>query len=418
MESIDETILREYGGMNNNSLSMLLNEYDDTTDGHSYENMIRNSPYFDETSFSDFVKDKHDNFTVLSTNIESAHAKFNELLIYVEQLRDINFEFSVICLQESWLEKDTDISHLQIKGYTCIPKYSSIGRKGGLITYLNDRYTYKIKINHDASTLWEGQFLEISGNGLNKRIILGIIYRRPRDLIENYNIFINDISTILRSLEHLNSEILLMGDFNINLLKIKEKEVFADFLEMMTSFSYYPKITLPTRFSKNNGSLIDNIFCKISENTLRASSGILLKQFSDHQPYFICYNTIKPKQSLSSTVKITQNSPESLGKLYNEILEQNIANHMDTNPNTNPNYNYNKMISIIDEAKKKHMPIKIVKFSKHKHKKSEWITKGIIKSIKFRDKLHNKMKTTARDSPDYNTYKTNISTYNRILKRV
>ena len=57
------------------------------------------------------------------------------------------------------------------------------------------------------------------------------------------------------------------------------------------------------------------------------------------------------------------------------------------------------------------------KFSKHKHKKSEWITKGIIKSIKFRDKLHNKMKTTARDSPDYNTYKTNISTYNRILKK-
>ena len=90
---------------------------------------------------------------------------------------------------------------------------------------------------------------------------------------------------------------------------------------------------------------------------------------------------------------------------------------MDTNPNTNPNYNYNKMISIIDEAKKKHMLIKIVKLSKHKHKKSEWITKGIIKSIKFRDKLHNKMKTTARDSPDYNTYKTNISTYNRILKK-
>ena len=67
MESIDETILREYGGMNNNSLSMLLNEYDNTTDGHSYENMIRNSPYFDDTSFSDFIKDKHDNFTVLST---------------------------------------------------------------------------------------------------------------------------------------------------------------------------------------------------------------------------------------------------------------------------------------------------------------------------------------------------------------
>ena len=150
---------------------------------------------------------------------------------------------------------------------------------------------YKIKINHDVSTLWEGQFLEISGNGLNKRIILGNIYRRPRDVIENYNISINDLSTILRSLEHLNSEILLMGDFNINLLKINEKEVFADFLEMMTSFSYYTKITLPTRFSKNNGSLIDNIFCKISENTFRASTGILLNNFliTSH----ISYTTIQ-----------------------------------------------------------------------------------------------------------------------------
>ena len=130
-----------------------------------------------------------------------------------------------MCLQGSWLEKDTDIPHLQIKGYTCIPQCSSVGQKSGLITYLNDRYTYKIKINHDASTLWEGQFLEISGNGLNKRIILGNIYRRPRDLIENYNIYINDLSTILRSLEHLNSEILLMGDFNINLLKVRDRLV-------------------------------------------------------------------------------------------------------------------------------------------------------------------------------------------------
>ena len=33
------------------------------------------------------------------------------------------------------------------------------------------------------------------------------------------------------------------------------------------------------------------------------------------------------------------------------------------------------------------MPFTRVKFDKHKHKKEKWITTGIIKSIRYRDKL-------------------------------
>ena len=62
------------------------------------------------------------------------------------------------------------------------------------------------------------------------------------------------------------------------------------------------------------------------------------------------------------------------------------------------------------------MPTKKVKYNKHKHKKSEWITKGIIKSIQFRDNLYLQMKRTPPNTIAYTTIKTNLKTYNKILK--
>ncbi len=40
----------------------------------------------------------------------------------------------------------------------------------------------------------------------------------------------------------------------------------------------------------------------------------------------------------------------------------------------------------------KHMPSKLVKYRKYKHKKSKWITQGIIKSIHYRDNLYKNTK--------------------------
>ena len=63
------------------------------------------------------------------------------------------------------------------------------------------------------------------------------------------------------------------------------------------------------------------------------------------------------------------------------------------------------------------MPTKKVKINKHKHKKSKWITQGIIRSITFRDKLYLKMKLSPKDSAEYSVIKINLKTYNNILKR-
>ena len=101
----------------------------------------------------------------------------------------------------------------------------------------------------------------------------------------------------MQSMHNNNSEIIFTGDFNINLLKINEKETFSDFFDNLTANSFFPKITLPTRLTNYNGTLIDNLFCKLSETTFNSTAGILTKQFSDHQPYFLFLNIAKKYSS-------------------------------------------------------------------------------------------------------------------------
>ena len=58
-----------------------------------------------------------------------------------------------------------------------------------------------------------------------------------------------------------------------------------------------------------------------------------------------------------------------------------------------------------------------MKFNKYKHKKSTWITQGLLASIQHRDELYKQIKLTNPDSPEYEMLLINLRTYNVILKR-
>ncbi len=124
---------------------------------------------------------------------------------------------------------------------------------------------------------WQGQTIKVTNSGLKKIINLVNMYRPPKDNNAKYCQFIYEITPILNSLERENSECIITGDLNINLLKINEKEMFGEFFDTLTENSIYPKITLPTRFSNKHGTLIDNLFCKLTDKPINTSSGILIK---------------------------------------------------------------------------------------------------------------------------------------------
>ena len=80
--------------------------------------------------------------------------------------------------------------------------------------------------------------------------------------------------------------------------------------------------------------------------------------------------------------------------------------------------NYNILDSIITKAKESCMPEKHICFNKYKHKRSHWITQGILKSIEHRDRLYKQLKTTNPDSSEYTDQKVNLKTFNNIFNSV
>ena len=83
---------------------------------------------------------------------------------------------------------------------------------------------------------------------------------------ENYKQFISEFATLLAHLDRCNSDVIIGGDFNIDLLKVNDKPIVSEYLDMVISHGFFPKITLPTRLSERSGTLIDNFLCKLTHN--------------------------------------------------------------------------------------------------------------------------------------------------------
>ena len=55
--------------------------------------------------------------------------------------------------------------------------------------------------------------------------------------------FINELSTVLSTTERKKSDVLLVSDFNINLLKLNENEMCIEFFDSLLAHSFLPQIT-------------------------------------------------------------------------------------------------------------------------------------------------------------------------------
>ena len=202
-------------------------------------------------------------------------------------------------------------------------------------------------------------------------MILGNIYKPPKDNNNNAYIesFITELTPQINNLLQSKSNIILCGDFNINLLQIKNRPIFSDYFELMTTNGLYPAITYPTRFTDTNCTLIDNIFYKSKYNNTFKSSGILLTDISDHLP---CFAIFQQNVYLNDSKEIFyQRSFSERNKqlLYNEIESKNIYTLLDTSLYANVNETYNILESEIVSSLDKIIPLKKNKFNKYKHKK-------------------------------------------------
>ena len=103
-------------------------------------------------------------------------------------------------------------------------------------------------------------------------------------------------TTLEQKIKNGNKHIILIGDFNYDLLKHKYDENVSKFLNILYSSFLLPCIRGPTRFVKGNGPILaDTIFINIVNNKL--SSGNLHEEITVDLPNFLRIENIYSNQN-------------------------------------------------------------------------------------------------------------------------
>ena len=152
----------------------------------------------------------------------------------------------------------------------------------------------------------------------------------------------------------------LLGDFNVDLLKIDEDPNSSSYFDTMTSNLFVPHIIHPTRITSTTKTLIDNIFSN-STNYAEGISGNFTFSLSDHLAQFL----IIPGEGQHSTNKKTQYARNMKNfdrehfflELY-EIDWTNILNLQSNDPNVafenlQKKKRFNKLLFTITKIDKK-----------------------------------------------------------------
>ena len=261
-------------------------------------------------------------------------------------------------------------------------------------------------------------FVEISNYASFKQrnVVIGIVYRSPS--VRNENEFIDQLETIVCKVSSENKDVIVLGDFNIDLLKVKSDKNASKLLDVFTANNMMPVISLPTRVTHSSATLIDHIYKTVDDRS--GTAGSLISDITDHYINFLLMNKRVPQKS-PCHVTYRSYSEKNLKKC-NSYLES--VDWSSVCLNKDPNKSYNEFLRIFQLALDINIPLKSRQFKKFKHKKNPWMTCGILKSLHTKFILHKKLlrcKSTiskAELTAKYNTYRNILSKVIKNAKKV
>ena len=169
----------------------------------------------------------------------------------------------------------------------------------------------------------------------------------------NFDNFLNHLNVIVDKIYHEKKYYVLLGDFNLDLLKFESHPSTENFLNTLGSYYFQPQIVQPTRITDHSATLIDNIFFNSLEHL--SISGNLCYDLCDHLPNFLIVGKLS---SLPANIKVFQRDYSNFDKqaLVTDIQSINwdVLLRDVYEPSSMFDSFYNKISEVIDT----HIPIK------------------------------------------------------------
>ena len=238
------------------------------------------------------------------------------------------------------------------------------------------------------------------------------------------NILIQDFSNIhldpiLRQISSENKLCVLMGDFNVDLLKIDTHNSSNEFYNELISHFFTPYVLQPTRLQSK--TLIDNIFFNSLE--YQSKSGNLLIEISDHLIQFMILEDFVKVRSMPEVNFYRRDFSNFNEREFLEtILSMNWDGICDLNKH-DPNFScrifFNSFIYQLDEF----APFRKVTKKEYELMMKPWVSKEILEKCKRRDSILKSI-TKEKDSTkitalrnDYKRLRNEITLDKRVSKK-
>ena len=240
---------------------------------------------------------------------------------------------------------------------------------------MQETYSYKSRKDLQViSKAFECLCVEVE-NKKSKNIVLNLVYHPPNgDHKELENNFKSSLSK--REISH--KDVILAGDFNINLLNFDTNKKVQNFLNLMFRFGMIPTINKPTRVTRQTDSAIDYIITNSIMHT-GFKSGIIRTGISDHFPIFFCSKYIAEKEDAKKEFIYKRRfSDQSIGTFKIGLRDRNWSKVRQCR---NANKAYINIFNIIDSLYDEWFPVAKIRLKLKKHF-TPWITRSIKKSSK------------------------------------
>ena len=318
-------------------------------------------------------------------NISSLCHNFDELQTLLAR---INIKFNIIGITETRLKKHSIRNiNIDLNGYA-IEHTPTEASCGGALLYIDISLNYIVRNDFKLykKRELESVFIEII-NPKGKNVIVACIYRHPSmnptEFIDIY------LSELLQKLSREDKTIMLMGDFNIDLLKYDTNKDSTMFLDIMYTNFLLPYRKIPTRVTTHSKTLIDNIFSNNIEDGL--ISGNIITTISDHYAQFLLQKNIKIE-------KKEKNIFRHNFKNFNEDLFDYKLNQINWNAileidKKDIDTSFNNFFLTFNSLLQQHAPIKKLSNKEIKTLRKPWITSRIIKSINKKKKMSSRKKS-------------------------
>ena len=307
-------------------------------------------------------------------NICSLRNKIFDLNVF---LKSSSIQYDILGISESRLNENITDNLLHIEDYHIYRKDPEKPLETGIAVYVKNSLKGTVIYRKDLTfenieCIW----LEIITKKKKAPIFICILYRNGKlklnEFYESFTHMLDNVTNLTKT-----SELIITGDFNIDLLHTPQK-----WTQTLKLHNLYSLINIPTRITDSSATCIDHIYTNQKQKII--DFGIENCSISDHNFVFCSKISDNIKQKFKGHKYISYRSMKNFNitdfqsDLHNTPFDNVYST---TDPDIALEIWYNLFISIVD----KHAPLKKRRI---KHKElPHWQNQEIINEMKRRDYL-------------------------------